>query len=70
MHAYKTHAKTMHLVKLVLRRRDTAVYALMRSEAHTVTKVRVVTSNSHAQSIGKSLAKCLPSFLSLIMIHR
>lgn len=38
MHAYKTHAKTMHLVKLVLRRRDTAVYALMDSEAHTVTK--------------------------------
>ena len=46
MHAYKTHAKTMHLVKLVLRRRDTAVYALMDSEANTVTKVRLVTNNS------------------------
>lgn len=44
MHAYKTHAKTMHLVKLVLHRRDTAVYALMDSEANTVTKVSRVSN--------------------------
>ena len=65
MHAYKTHAKTMHLVKLVLHRRDTAVYALMDSEAHTVTKVRVVTSNSHAQLIGKITCKMFAFIFSV-----
>ena len=49
MHAYKTHAKTLHLVKLVLHRRDTAVYALLNSKAHTVAKVRVVTVRPNQQ---------------------